>query len=100
MSICDEQTSKKTIIAFLLKTGILYNDRQDWLYKLNTDKLGEYSIRWNAVNNGDLSSLNYLYNLFMINFIVQILILNSKAWILGCNSEPSWLKIARIVLLV
>lgn len=63
--IIGNNESKKTIIAFLLRTGILYNDRQDWLYKLNTDKLGEYSIRWNDVNNGDLSSLNCLYNSFI-----------------------------------
>lgn len=63
--IIGNNESKKTIIAFLLKTGILYNDRQDWLYKLNTDKLGEYSIRWNDVNNGDLESLTELYNSFM-----------------------------------
>lgn len=57
--------SKEMILTFLLNVGILYTDRQGWLYKLNTNKLGEYSIRWNNVNNGELESLTELYNSFI-----------------------------------
>lgn len=57
--------SKEMILTFLLNAGILYTDRQDWLYKLNTNKLGEYSIRWNNVNTGELESLTKLYNSFV-----------------------------------
>ena len=53
------------ILTFLLNAGILYTDRQDWLYKLNTNKLGESSIRWNNVTNGELESLTKLYNSFV-----------------------------------
>ena len=52
---------KKNILNFLLECGILYNDEQDWLYKLDTDKLSQFSIMWNNVRNGDLSSLEKLY---------------------------------------
>lgn len=57
--------SKEMILTFLLNAGILYTDRQDWLYKLNTNKLGESSIRWNNVTNGELESLTKLYNSFV-----------------------------------
>ena len=53
---------KKNILNFLLEKGILYNDEQDWLYKLDTDKLSQFSIIWNNVRNGELSSLKKLYS--------------------------------------
>lgn len=56
---------KKRILQFLLNEKILYTDDQDWLYKLNTDKLSEFSIMWNDVKNGDFSSLQELYNKYI-----------------------------------
>lgn len=53
---------KKNILNFLLEKGVLYNDEQDWLYKLDTDKLSQFSIMWNDVRNGELSSLKKLYS--------------------------------------
>lgn len=55
---------KKEILMFLLHEGILYTDEQDWLYKLNTDKLSEYRIKWNDVRNGEFAPLKVLYNKF------------------------------------
>lgn len=55
---------KKEILRFLLNDGILYTDEQDWLYKLDTDKLSEYKIKWNDVRNGDFAPLKALYNKF------------------------------------
>lgn len=62
--IVGENENKKKILKFLLKTRILYTDKQDWLYKLDTNKLGEFTIRWVDVNNGDLTTLRSLYDLF------------------------------------
>ncbi len=55
---------KKNILTFLLKKDILYTDEQDWLYKLNTDKLSIYSIKWHDVRDGNFSSLETLYNTY------------------------------------
>lgn len=55
---------KKNILAFLLNNGILYTDEQDWLYKLNTDKLSTYSIKWHDVRDGNFSSLKMLYDAY------------------------------------
>lgn len=55
---------KKHILNFLLNENILYTDEQDWLYKLNTNKVSEYSINWNNVREGDFSSLEKLYTLY------------------------------------
>ena len=55
---------KKNVLAFLLDTGILYTDEQNWLYKLNTDKLSTYSIKWHDVRDGDFASLESLYEMY------------------------------------
>lgn len=55
---------KKSILAFLLDNGILYTDEQDWLYKLNTDKLSIYSIKWHDVRDGNFDSLKMLYQTY------------------------------------
>lgn len=55
---------KKGILAFLLDKGILYTDEQDWLYKLNTDKLSTYSIKWHDVRDGNFDSLKMLYQIY------------------------------------
>lgn len=52
---------KKDILKFLLDEGILYIDEQDWLYKLKTDKLSTYSIKWDDVRDGNFESLEMLY---------------------------------------
>ena len=52
------------MLAFLLDTGILYTDEQNWLYKLNTDKLSTYSIKWHDVRDGDFASLESLYEMY------------------------------------
>ena len=55
---------KKKILKFLLQKEILYTDEQDWLYKLDTNKVSQFSIMWNNVRAGDFSSLKKLYNDF------------------------------------
>ena len=56
---------KKHILAFLLKEKILYTDEQDWLYKLDTDKISLFSIKWHDVREGDLKSLELLYDKYI-----------------------------------
>ena len=53
---------KKKILSFLLQKEILYTDEQDWLYKLDTNKVSQFAIMWNNVKGGDFSSLKNLYN--------------------------------------
>lgn len=53
---------KKKILRFLLQKEILYTDEQDWLYKLDTNKVSQFAIMWNNVKGGDYSSLKNLYN--------------------------------------
>lgn len=55
---------KKNILTFLLDKSILYTDEQDWLYKLNTDKLSTYSIKWHDVRDGNFDSLKILYKIY------------------------------------
>ena len=55
---------KKSVLEFLLDNGILYTDEQDWLYKLNTDKLSTYSIKWQDVRDGNFDSLKMLYDIY------------------------------------
>lgn len=55
---------KRNVLDFLLKKGVLYTDEQDWLYKLNTDKLSIYSIKWHDVRDGNLASLKLLYHTY------------------------------------
>lgn len=53
---------KKKILQFLLQKKVLFTDEQDWLYKLDTDKVAYFSIMWNNVKNGDFDSLQKLYS--------------------------------------
>ena len=55
---------KRSILTFLLDEGILYTDEQDWLYKLDTDKLSDYAIKWHDVRDGKFDSLEMLYSKF------------------------------------
>lgn len=55
---------KHKVLNFLINSGLLYSDEQDWLYKLNTDKLSEYSIKWHNVRDGEFESLKLLYDLY------------------------------------
>lgn len=57
---------KKNVLEFLINNGILYTDDQDWLYKLNTNKLSEYSIKWHDVRDGDFNSLEKLYKIYKV----------------------------------
>lgn len=52
---------KKQIFNFLLTEHVLYTDQQNWLYKLDTNKLSEFSINWNDVRDGNYNSLNSLF---------------------------------------
>lgn len=56
---------KKKILQFLLEKKLLFTDEQDWLYKLDTSLLEQYSIKWHDVREGDLSSLSTLYNMYL-----------------------------------
>lgn len=62
--IINQSGRKKNILLFLMEEDILYTDEQDWLYKLNTEKLSTYGITWNSVKNGDFESLHGLYEKF------------------------------------
>ena len=55
---------KRKILTFLIDSDILYTDEQDWLYKLKTDKISEYSIKWHNVRDGDFESLKSLYDFY------------------------------------
>lgn len=55
---------KKKVLSFLLDRGILYTDEQDWLYKLDTNKLVIYAMRWHDIREGDLVSLLELHKEF------------------------------------
>lgn len=57
---------KKKILHFLLEKRVLYTDEQDWLYKLDTDKLSQFSIVWNNVRGGDFSSLRKIYEEYVL----------------------------------
>ena len=47
--IIGKNTYKKVILDFLLSEHILFTDEQDWLYKLDTTKLSQFSINWNEI---------------------------------------------------
>lgn len=55
---------KKDILNFLFKCQILYTDEQNWLYKLDTDKLSTYSIKWHDVREGNFDSLKELFLIY------------------------------------
>lgn len=55
---------KKRVFDFLLHEHILYTDEQAWLYKLDTDKLSDFSIKWYEVRDGNYASLSSLYEKF------------------------------------
>ena len=59
--IIGNSRQKKEILNYLLMKKILFTDEQDWLYKLDTDKISQYSITWNDVKGGDFNSLERLY---------------------------------------
>lgn len=56
---------KKNILKFLLDTDILYTDEQDWLYKLDTNKISSFSIKWHDVREGNFTSLTNLYDKYL-----------------------------------
>lgn len=62
--IISSSEEKRKILDFLLNTGVLYTDEQDWLYKLKTDKLSDYAIKWQEVRDGDFASLENLYSAY------------------------------------
>lgn len=63
--IISANKKKKQILDFLLQEHILYTDQQNWLYKLDTNKLSDFSINWNEVRDGNYKSLNYLHQEFI-----------------------------------
>lgn len=63
--IINANAYKKSVLSFLLNNHILYTDEQSWLYKLDTNKLSDFSINWNEVRDGDYNSLNSLYQEFV-----------------------------------
>lgn len=63
--IISANKKKKQILDFLLQKHVLYTDQQNWLYKLDTNKLSDFSISWNAVRDGNYKSLNFLHRDFI-----------------------------------
>lgn len=63
--IISTNNNKKKILDFLLYEHVLYTDEQAWLYKLDTNKLSEFSINWNEVRDGNYSSLKTLYDKYI-----------------------------------
>lgn len=63
--IINDNKKKKTILDFLLKEHVLYTDQQNWLYKLDTNKISDFSINWNEVREGNYDSLNELHQKFI-----------------------------------
>lgn len=64
--IINNNIEKKKVLKFLMGEKIIYTDEQDWLYKLDTDKLSTFGIMWNDIKNGDFSSLQKLYEKYDI----------------------------------
>lgn len=62
--IISDNKKKKQIFDFLLQGKIIYTDQQNWLYKLDTNKLSDFSINWNEVRDGNYKSLKYLHQEF------------------------------------
>lgn len=62
--IIGKNESKMKVLDFLKRNSILYSDEQDWLYKLDIDKLSAFSVKWNEVKNGILNSLHSLYDAY------------------------------------
>lgn len=62
--IINSNSNKKNILNFLLKEHILYTDKQDWLYKLDTSKLSYFSINGSEIREGKYDTLNYLYGIY------------------------------------
>lgn len=65
--IISSSEGKRKILNFLLDSGVLYTDEQNWLYKLKTDKLSDYAIKWQEVRDGDFASLKNLYSAYAKN---------------------------------
>lgn len=63
--IINHNDVKKAILNFLIKEHILYTDDQDWLYKLDTNKLSEFAIMSHDIRDGDLTSLHKLHDKFI-----------------------------------
>ena len=63
--IISDSKKKKQILDFLLQGKIIYTDQQNWLYKLDTNKLSDLSINWNEVKDGNYKSLKYLHQKFI-----------------------------------
>ncbi|WP_349672969.1 hypothetical protein [Lacrimispora sp.] len=63
--IIGKSEKKKEILSFLINEGVLYTDDQDWLYKLNTDKLSDFTIMWNEIKDGNFNSLQRLYETYL-----------------------------------
>lgn len=62
--IINSNSKKKNVLKFMLNKHILYTDEQDWLYKLDTNKLSDFSINWGEVRDGNYNSLDSLYQEF------------------------------------
>ena len=60
--IIGSSDKKRKVLNFLLDKKVLYTDEQDWLYKLDTDKVAQFAIMWNDVRSGDFASLRKLYD--------------------------------------
>lgn len=65
--IVGSSQKKKEILQFFLSNKILYTDEQDWLYKLDTDKVSQFEIMWNEVKQGEFNSLKRLYSAYKEN---------------------------------
>ena len=60
--IVSSNNTKKNIMEFLLDKHILYTDEQDWLYKLDTDKMSEFNVKFHEVRGGEFDSLRALFD--------------------------------------
>lgn len=60
--IISSSDEKRKVLDCLKQLGIIYTDEQDWLYKLDLEKLSNYGIIWNNLREGDSASLSDLYS--------------------------------------
>ena len=58
---------KRGYMNFLLDEGIIYTDSQDWLYKLDTNKVSALGLNFVDISTGDFSSLQLLFDKYLSN---------------------------------
>lgn len=62
--IIGDDSKRKAVFGFLLEQGIIYQDQDTHLYKMNTQNLSTLEISWGAIIKGDKKQLANAYHHF------------------------------------